>query len=501
MEVIHNLAVGFNVALGWSNLLFCLIGVFLGTVIGVLPGVGPLVTISMLLPFTYTLGPTTAMIMLAGIFYGAQYGGSTTAILMRIPGEASSIVTSIDGYKMARNGRAGTALAVSAIGSFIAGTIATAAIAFIGPDLSRIAISFGPPEYFALMLFGIISCLLFVDSVLNGIAAILLGLALALVGVDATTGDLRYSFNVPELLDGIGFVPIAIGFFGLLEVVRTLSDPEPVTPVTEKIKGLILTRKEWRQSLPAMLRGTAIGTLLGVLPGGGLITAPFASYVAEKKISSNPEEFGHGAICGVAGPEAANNAAAQTSFIPLLSLGIPSNAVMALMLGALMVQGVAPGPTTFLNKPDLIWGLVASMWIGNLMLLVLNLPLVGLWARLALTPYRWLLPIIILCSCVGVYSVSNSSFDVYATAFFGVLGYVFWKIRCDATPIVMSFVLGVPLEQNLRASLSMAHGSAEIFVSRPISLCILILAALILLLPIVRFALPAPRAKVVGEAG
>jgi TctA family transporter len=490
MDLVQNLVTGFGVALSWNNLLFCLIGSVLGTLIGVLPGVGPLVTISMLLPFTYTLGSTTAMIMLAGIFYGAQYGGSTTAILMRIPGEASSIVTSIDGYKMARAGRAGTALAVAAIGSFIAGTIATAAIAFIGPDLSRIAISFGPPEYFSLMLLGIFSCLLFSDgSMLNGLAAILLGLVLAMVGVDTTTGDVRYSFGVPELLDGIGFVPIAIGLFGLLEVVRTLADPEPVTPVTGKISGLMLTISEWRQSLPAMLRGTAIGTFLGVLPGGGLITAPFASYLVEKKISARPEEFGNGAICGVAGPEAANNAAAQTSFIPLLALGIPSNAVMALMLGALMVQGVTPGPTTFMSKPDLIWGLVASMWIGNLFLLLLNLPMVGLWARLATTPYRWLLPVIILCSCVGVYSVNNSSFDVYATAVFGLLGYIFWKVKCDPTPLVMAFVLGAPLEQNLRATLSMGGGSASIFVHRPISLCFMVLAVLILLVPVLRFVL------------
>jgi len=485
MELVDHLILGFSTALGWKNLVFCFVGALLGTLIGVLPGVGPLVTIAMLLPFTYTLGPTTAMIMLAGIFYGAQYGGSTTAILMRMPGEATSIMTSLDGYQMARQGRGGTALAVAAIGSFIAGTIATLVIALLGPSLGRFAIAFGPPEYFALMVLGILSCLLFTGgSLLNGMAAIFLGVGLAVVGVDQTTGALRYTFNIPELTDGIDFVPLAIGMFGLLEVVKTLTDPEPLEPVTEKIGGLVLNKEEWKQSMPAILRGTFIGTILGVLPGGGLITSPFASYIVEKKLAKDPSRFGKGAIQGVAGPESANNAAAQTSFIPLLSLGIPSNAVMALMIGALMVQGITPGPTMFSSKPDLFWGLIASMWVGNVMLVIMNLPLVGMWAKLARMPYRWLLPIIVLCSAVGAYSVSNATFDVYSTAVFGLLGYILWKIRCDATPLVMAFVLGGPLEQNLRASLSLAGGTPVVFFSRPISAVLLGLAALLLLAPV-----------------
>lgn len=484
MDLIHGLMIGFETALSPASLLFCFVGVLLGTVIGVLPGVGPIVTISMLLPFTYTLGPSTAIIMLAGLYYGAQYGGSTTAILMRLPGEVSSIVTTVDGYKMALAGRAGVALATAAIGSFVAGTLATVAIALVGPALGKVALSFGPPEYFALMVLGLCGCLLFSSqSILNGIAAIMIGLVLSIVGVDQTTGDLRFIFGVPELMDGLGFVPVAVGLFGLLEVAKTLAEPEQSKPITEKIGGLVLSRKDWKEALPAMLRGTGLGSFMGLLPGGGLMTAPFASYIIEKKISRHPERFGEGAIQGVAGPEAANNAAAQTSFVPMMFLGVPANAIMALMLSALLVQGVTPGPTTAMQNPQLFWGLIASMWIGNLMLLVLNLPLVGLWAKLAQVSYRWLLPIIVVCSAIGVYSTSNASFDVYMTALFGLFGLFLWKLSCDPTPVIMAFVLGNQMEQNLRASLSMSQGSMSIFADRPMCAALLFISLLLLVGP------------------
>ena len=427
------------------------------------------------------------MIMLAGIFYGAQYGGSTTAILMRLPGEVSSIVTTLDGYRMAQRGRAGVALATAAIGSFIAGTIATLAIALIGPALGRVALSFGPPEYFALMVLGLAGCLLFSSSsLLDGVAAIFIGLALAMVGIDATTGDQRYAFGVPELMDGISFVSLAVGLFGLLEVAKNISEPEEKAMVTEKIGRMVLSRKDWKDSLPAMLRGTGIGSLLGLLPGGGLITAPFASYIIEKKMSDRPQEFGEGAIAGVAGPEAANNAAAQMSFVPLLFLGIPANAIMALMLSALMVQGVTPGPTTAVQNPTLFWGVIASMWVGNLMLLILNLPLVSMWAKLAQLSYRWLLPIILVCSAVGVYSGSNAPFDVYLAVAFAILGVYLWKLNCDPTPVIMAFVLANPMETNLRSSLSMSHGEPSILVSRPICAALLGVSLLILFIPMAR---------------
>jgi len=488
MELTSSLLQGFSTAFAWINLAFCLAGVVLGTVIGVLPGVGPLVTISMLLPFTYTLGPIPALIMLAGIYYGAQYGGAITAILMNMPGEATSIVTTLDGYQMAKQGHAGTALAVSAISSFVGGSVAIGVIAFGGPHLARIAISFGPPEYFALMLLGVFSCLLLgAGSVLNGIAGILIGLLLSTVGVDPTSGTSRFAHGIPDLMDGIGFVSIAIGIFGLLEVVRTLMEPPPAAaPIVSNIKGLMLTSAQWRQALPAMLRGTALGSLLGVLPGAGLILAPFASYAIEKRLSKNPETFGQGAIQGVAAPEASNNAAAQTSFIPLLSLGIPANAVMALMLSALMVQGILPGPTTFTTHPDMFWGLIASMWVGNVMLIILNLPMVGMWVRLTMTPYRYLLPVVILCCCVGAFSVNNSSFDVFTMAVFTVVGYALWQVRCEVSGLVLAYVLGGPLEQNLRSSLSMGEGSAAVFMQRPIALTLLVAASLMVVIPLLR---------------
>jgi len=488
MELTNGLLQGFATALAWTNLAFCLAGVVLGTLIGVLPGVGPLVTISMLLPFTYTLGPIPALIMLAGIYYGAQYGGAITAILMNMPGEATSIVTALDGNQMARQGRAGTALAVSAIGSFVGGSVAIGVIAFGGPQIARLAISFGPPEYFALMLLGVFSCLLLGSgSVLNGIAGILIGLLLSTVGVDPTSGTARFTGGVPDLMDGIGFVSIAIGIFGLLEVVRNLMEPEAApAPAGAAIRGRLLSAAEWREALPAMLRGTGLGALLGILPGTGLVLAPFASYAIEKRLSKHPERFGRGAIQGVAAPEASNNAAAQTSFIPLLSLGIPANAVMALMLSAMMVQGILPGPTTFTAHPDMFWGLVASMWVGNVMLIILNLPMVGMWVRLTLTPYRYLLPVIVLCCCVGAFSVNNSSFDVYTMAVFAVVGYVLWWIRCEVSGLVLAYVLGGPLEQNLRASLSMGEGSAAVFAQRPIALALLAVVALMVVIPALR---------------
>ena len=485
------LAMGFSVAFTMENLVFCLIGALLGTLIGVLPGIGPVPTIAMLLPFTFTLSPIPALIMMAGIYYGAQYGGSTTAILVNMPGESSSVVTCLDGYQMARQGRAGAALATAAIASFIAGTIATILIAVCSKWLSLVAQSFGAAEYFALMVFGLIAAVVLAQgSVIKAIAMIMVGLFLGLVGTDVNTGKQRFTFGVPELSDGIGFVPIALGIFGIAEIVHNLSQKQERNILGQRIKGLMPTRADLRQALPAILRGTAIGSLLGVLPGGGALLSAFSAYTFEKKIAADPSRFGKGAIEGVAAPEAANNAGAQTSFIPLLTLGIPPNPVMALMVGAMMIHGIQPGPQVMVKQPELFWGLIASMWIGNLMLLVINLPLIGVWVRLLSVSYRLLFPGIVLCCCIGVYSLNNSAFEVGLTVVFALLGYFFMKAGCEGAPLLLGFILGPLMEENLIRALRLSQGDATVFLTRPISATLLAMSAALLII----VALPSVKA-------
>ncbi len=427
-QIVSGLGQGLEVALTLKNLGFCFIGVLVGTAIGVLPGVGPVPTIALLLPVTFALKPDAALIMLAGIYYGAQYGGSTTAILCNMPGESSSVVTCIDGHQMAKNGEAGTALAIAAIGSFVAGTIATFAVAFAGPPLAIVAASFGAADYFALMVLGpILAVILARGSVLKAVAMTVLGLLLGLAGTDVTTGAEGLTFGIPVLADGIGFVPVAMGLFGIAEIVSNLERETARSVVAQKLHGLLPRLGLLRKLLPAMLRGTGIGTVLGILPGGGALLSSFAAYGVEKRLSKEPQRFGRGAPEGVAAPEAANNAGAQTSFIPLLTLGIPGNPVMALMAGALIIQGIAPGPNLVRQQPELFWGVIASMWIGNIMLVVLNLPLIGLWVRLLSVPYRFLFPAIVVFGCIGCYSVANSVFDVLFMLLFGLVGYVLLK--------------------------------------------------------------------------
>ncbi|MBP0446149.1 tripartite tricarboxylate transporter permease [Roseomonas sp. SSH11] len=490
MELFANLAHGFGVALSLDNLLFALLGALIGTAIGVLPGIGPVATISLLLPITFGQPATTAIIMLAGIYYGAQYGGSTTAILLNLPGEVSSVVTALDGYKMARNGRAGAALTIAALGSFFAGSVATLVVAASGPMLTSVALSFGPADYFSLMLLGlIISAVLAQGSVLKAIAMVVLGVALGLVGTDVQTGQQRFTFGVPELSDGLGFVSIAMGIFGLGEIILNLERPEARQVMSGKVGSLMLTREEFRRSVPAVLRGTAIGSVLGILPGGGASLSAFGSYMLERKISKYGSTLGTGAIEGVAGPESANNAAAQTSFIPLLTLGIPANAVMALMVGALIIQGIQPGPRMVEAQPDLFWGLICSMWVGNLMLLVINLPMIGMWVKLLQVPYKYLYPAILVFCAIGVYSLNNSVFDVYQTLFFGILGYIFSKLQMPAAPLLIGFVLGPMMEEHLRRAMLLSRGDVGVFVERPISATLLALAAIVL----AAMALPALR--------
>ncbi|MFT4151767.1 MAG: tripartite tricarboxylate transporter permease [Paracoccaceae bacterium] len=483
MELFSNLALGFSVASSFANLGFCLIGVLLGTLIGVLPGIGATATIAMLLPITFQLEPVSSLIMLAGIYYGAQYGGSTTAILINMPGESSSAVTAIDGYQMARKGRAGTALAVAALGSFFAGTVSTFLVALFAPPLTTIALKFGAAEYFSLMVLGLVmSIALAHGSILKALAMVVLGLLLGIVGTDIYTGTPRFTLGIREYADGLNFVALAVGVFGIAEILRNLEDEHDREVVTTHVGSLLPTRAEFREMMPPVLRGTGIGSLLGILPGGGAILAAFASYTVEKKLSRNPREFGHGAIAGVAGPESANNAGAQTSFIPLLTLGIPANPVMALMIGAMIIQGIVPGPNVASEQPALFWGVIASMWIGNLMLVVLNLPLIGLWVKLLKVPYYILFPIIMAMCSIGVYSVSSNTFDLYAVAFFGLLGYIMSKLRCEPAPLLLGFVLGPMLEENLRRAMILSRGDPTTFVSRPISLTLLLMAVAVLVL-------------------
>ena len=499
MDLFNNIIFGFGVALSPQNLLFCFFGALIGTLIGVLPGIGPLATLAMLLPATFYLPPVPALIMLAGIYYGAQYGGSTTAILVNVPGESSSVVTCLDGHQMARKGRAGAALAIAALGSLFAGTVSTLIIAVASPPLSEFAIKFLAPEYFSLMVLGLVgSMVLARGSLLNAVAMVLLGLLLGLVGTDVNSGRERFTFDVPVLADGIGFVPVAMGLFGVAEILINL-EQRGQHYVGTVIGSLMPTREEFRQAMPAVLRGTALGSLLGILPGGGALLASFAAYAFEKKIAADPSRFGQGAIEGVAAPESANNAGAQTSFIPLLTLGIPSNPVMALMIGAMMIQGIAPGPQVMTQQPDLFWGIIASMWIGNLMLVIINLPLVGIWVTFLKVPYRLLFPSILLLCAVGSYSLNSSATEVGIMALFGLLGYLFHKIDCEPAPLILGFILGPLMEENLRRALIVSHGDPTVFVTRPISLTLLIMAALLLLL-VVLPAFRKTRAEAFTEA-
>jgi putative tricarboxylic transport membrane protein len=493
MELLNNLAVGFGVAMTPANLGFAFIGAMVGTLIGVLPGIGPIATIAMLLPLTFHLEPVSGLIMLAGIFYGAQYGGSTTAILVNLPGETSSVVTCIDGHQMARQGRAGAALAVAALGSFFAGCISTMLIATFAPPLAKVGQSFGSPEYFSLMVLGLIAAVVLAHgSVVKAVAMIILGLLVGLVGTDGNTGGTRFTFGIRELTDGIDVATLAIGLFGVGEIITNLSQSEQSRSViAQKIDRLWPTRDDFRRSWPAVLRGTALGSILGVLPGGGATLSSFAAYALEKKSARDPSRFGRGAVEGVAGPESANNAGAQTSFIPMLTLGIPGNAVMALMIGALMIHGIQPGPQIMSERPTLFWGMIASMWIGNLMLVVINLPLIGMWVQLLKVPYRFLYLSILLFCGIGVYTVGNSEAAVLLAAFFGVAGYVFYKLECEPAPLILGFVLGPLMEENLRRAMRISGGDPMIFLQRPISLGLLIAALLLLLI----VALPTIRSK------
>lgn len=490
MELINNLSLGFSTVLTGQNLLFSFFGVLLGTLIGVLPGLGPLVAIAVLLPFTFGLDPVSSMIMLAGIFYGAQYGGSTTAILINLPGEASSIVTTLDGHEMAKRGHAGKALATAAIGSFFAGCVATVLIGVFAPPLAELAFQFGPAEYFSLMVCGlIVSVVLANGSVLKAIGMMVFGLLLGLIGTDEMTGLQRMTLDIPELSDGLSVAAIAMGIFGLGEIMRNLEDTTKREFSVSKITSLMPTRDDLKLIFAPMVRGTFLGSFLGVLPGGGALLASFSAYALEKKIAKDPSAFGKGAIQGVAAPESANNAGAQTSFIPMLTLGIPSNPVMALMISALIIQGIEPGPAVITDHPELFWGIIASMWIGNLMLLVLNLPLVGLWVKLVSIPYKFLFPIVIVFACVGVFSVNNTAFAVLTMAAFGVLGYVLKKLECEAAPMILGFILGPMMEGHMQRALLISGGEVSVFVREPISAGLLIVAAIALVaavLPSVR---------------
>src|SRR6187431_2208185 len=502
-DIFSNLGLGFGVVfqfVQWTpaflggmsipipvNILLCLIGALVGTLVGVLPGIGTIATVAMLLPITFGLPPVGALIMLAGIYYGAQYGGSTTSILVNIPGEAGSVVTALDGFQMAKQGRAGPALAIAAIGSFFAGCVATVLIAVLGAPLTKLALAFGPAEYFSLMVLGLIfAVVLAKGSVLKAIAMIVFGLLLSMVGSDIETGASRMAFNIPELADGLGFATVAMGLFGFAEIIRNLDAGGEADRqlVQQKVTGLMPTSKDLKDSAPAILRGTVLGSILGILPGGGAVIASFAAYTFEKKISKNPQRFGRGAIEGVAAPESANNAAAQTSFIPLLTLGIPPNAVMALMVGAMTIHGIVPGPQVMTKQPELFWGMVASMWLGNLMLIIINLPLVGVWVSLLRVPYRLLYPSIIVFCCIGIYSINNAPFDVIMAAAYGVVGYWLIKHGFEPAPMLLGFVLGPLMEENLRRAMLIARGDPSTFVTRPISGSLIALAAFLLILAV-----------------
>src|SRR5256886_244076 len=493
MDVIANLGLGFAVALTIQNIAYCFIGVLLGTIIGVLPGIGPVTTVAMLLPISFTLQPESALILLAGIYYGAQYGGSTTAILVNIPGEASSVVTTIDGHQMARQGRAGPALGIAALGSFFAGCASTLLIALAASPLAAIALQFGPAEYFSLMVCGLVAAVVLAHgSLVKAIAMVVLGLLLGLVGTDGNTGARRFNWGMMGLADGIEFVAISMAIYGIAEVVYNLERSQQERGVVPGGLG-----REWpsladlRYCAGSILRGTGLGAILGVLPGGGALLASFAAYTLEKKVARPPRQFGYGDIRGVAAPESANNAGAQTSFIPMLTLGIPGNPTMAMMIGALMIHGIAPGPRVMTDRPGLFWGLIASMWLGNLMLVVLNLPMVGIWVRLLRVPYRLLYPAIIVFCCIGAYTINNKAFDVFVMSFFAIFGYVALKLDCEPAPLILGFVLGPMMEENLRRALLISRGDPIVFLQEPISLAFLVLAAGLLVV----LAVPAIRVR------
>jgi TctA family transporter len=490
LAVISGLMHGLAIAFEPTNLFYCLIGCLLGTMIGVLPGLGPLNAMAMLLPISYYLPPEAALILLAGIYYGAQFGGSTTSILVNMPGEAASIVTCLDGHQMARQGRAGPALAIAALGSVFAGVVATFFIAFFAPPLAQLALLFGPTEYVSLMLLGlIVAVVLATGSLMAALGMLCLGLLLGTVGVDVETGAYRMTMGFPQLADGIGIVSVAMGLFGVGEIISNLEHKDKQVSVERHIHHLWPSRDDFRRCWPVVLRATGLGSVLGLLPGGGAMLSSFAAYALEKKISADPSRFGKGAVEGVAAPEAANNAGAQASFIPLLTLGIPSNAVIALMAGAMLIQGITPGPNVITDKPDLFWGLIASMLIGNVMLLVINLPLVGIWVRLLKIPYRLFYPLILVFMCIGAYTINNSSFDVFLLAVFGFVSYLLIKWGCEPAPLLLAFVLEPIIEQNFKRALQLSYGDPTVFVTRPISLALLILAAVFLammLLPVLR---------------
>ena len=481
-ELLQHLHLGFSTALSLNNGLYCLLGCVLGTAVGVLPGLGPVPTIAMLLPITYSLPPVTALIMLAGIYYGTQYGGSTTSILVNLPGESSSVVTCIDGYQMARKGRAGAALSISALGSFFAGTVGTFIIAGFGPVLAEVAFKFGPAEYFSLMVLGLLGAVTLAHgSPVKAIAMIVLGILLGLVGTDVNSGVERYSLGIPELADGINFVVVAMGLFAFAEIIKNLEQTGEKREVfTGNVKNWFLTKEERKEAIPAVLRGTTVGCTLGILPGGGAILASFAAYAFEKRMSKHPEKFGTGAIAGVAAPESANNGAAQTSFIPMLVLGLPGNATMALMAGAMTIHNIQPGPQVMSSNPALFWGLVCSMWIGNLMLVVLNLPLIGMWIKFLKIPYRLMFPAIMMFCVIGVFSLSNNTMDVLISIPFALLGYVFTKLECEPAPLLLGFVLGPMMEENFTRAMLLSRGNLSAFVTRPVSLGLLIAACALL---------------------
>jgi putative tricarboxylic transport membrane protein len=485
MELLSNLALGFATALSPTNLFLGFIGCLVGTLIGVLPGVGPIATIAMLMPLTLKVDPTGALIMLAGIYYGAQYGGSTTAILVNMPGEVTAVVTALDGHEMAKQGRAGAALGMAALGSFFAGSVATLIIAAIGVPLTRLALLFGPAEYFALMVFGLgLAIVLARGSVLKAVIMVVLGLLLSTVGTDLETGQDRLTLGIPELSDGVDFAVLAMGLFGIAEILRNLENPESRNVAIAQIGRLLPTRAELKRCFGPIVRATGVGSILGILPGNGAVLGPFASYAMEKKLAKDPSRFGKGAIEGVAGPEAANNAGAQTSFIPLLTLGIPPNAVMALMVGAMTIHGLIPGPQVITKYPSLFWGMIASMWIGNLLLLIINLPLIGLWVRLLKVPYRLMFTTILLFCAIGIYSINNNPYDVYFTAFFGLVGYIFIKLGLEPAPLLLGFVLGRLMEEKMRQALALSEGSFMTFVERPVAAALLALALAIILIAV-----------------
>lgn len=472
MELFPNLTLGFETAFSWSNLLYCVIGVVLGTLVGVLPGLGSITAISMLLPFTFGLDPLGALIMLSGIFYGALYGGSTASILLNLPGTPSSAVVALDGYPLARQGRAGMPLFMTSVASFVGGCSALFLVGAAAPFIVSVALQFGPPEYFAMMLLGLIAAsAMAADSLLRAIGMVVIGLLLGLIGTDIVSGAMRFTFNIPILADGISFIVVAMALFGLTEVMTNLEPHAKRSVVHSRLgwRDLLPTRDEARRSVGAMLRGTGLGSILGALPGAGPTIASFMAYTLEKRVAREPERFGRGAIEGVVAPESANNAAAQTGYIPTLTLGIPGDAVTALLLGTLIVHGIQPGPTVITNHPQLFWGLIASMWIGNVLLMIINVPFIKVWVKILSIPYRLLFPTIVIFLCIGVYSVANSTFQIYILAALGVAGYVLSKLDCPASPLLLGLILGPMMEENLRRSLLLSRGDPMVLVSTPIS--------------------------------